>query len=118
MSHQCGNSIVITKPNFVAGNRVVLVDDRHATQLQQTQHGLPRVQILITINEVIRHEQHLGTHQAVLVECGVVVAHQATLPGSSQSLQRARVGGPLGKAEGCYPTGHCTTGHHEHLVTR
>ena len=45
--------------------RVVLVDDRHAAELEQAQQRLAGVQVLAAVDEVVRHEQHLRGDQAV-----------------------------------------------------
>ena len=54
-----GDAIVVAVAQLVAGDRVVLVDDRDAAELDQPQQRLAGVQVLAAIDEVVRHEQHL-----------------------------------------------------------
>ena len=55
------NAIVVAKTYFVAGNGVVLVDDWHATKLYQPNKCASCMQVLRAIDEVVRHQQHLGS---------------------------------------------------------
>ena len=64
VGHQRGDAVVVAVADLVAGDRVVLVDDRDAPQLEQPDEGLSCVQVLAPVDEVVRHEQHLGGHRA------------------------------------------------------
>ncbi len=59
MGDERGDAVVVAVADLVLGNGVVLVDDRHAAQLEQAGEGLAGVQVLLTVGEVVRYEQHL-----------------------------------------------------------
>ena len=99
MSDERGETVVVAEADLVVGDGVVLVHDRDRAELEQTHQRLSRVQVLATLDEVVRHQEHLCSYETVRREDVVVGAHQAALPGGGERLQRRQVGGPFGQAE-------------------
>ena len=65
MRDERSDAIVVAVAELVAGERVVLVDDRDAPELDETQQRLAGVQVLAAIDEVVRHQQHLRRDQTM-----------------------------------------------------
>ena len=61
------------------------------------------MQVLRAIDEVVRHQQHLGGHERMRGELGVVDLHQSALSGRGQSLESAHIGWTLAKTERGHP---------------
>ena len=98
-----GEAVVVAVADLVAGDGVVLVDDRHRAQRQQARQRAPGMEVLPAVDEVVGHEQGLRRHQAVGAEGGVPAAHQARLAGGRQGLQRRHVGRTLRQTRGPPP---------------
>ena len=88
---QRGDAVVVAPADLVVGDGVVLVDDRHDTQLEQTPQGLPGVQVLGPHDEVERDQQHLAGDEAMGGEGLAVDVHQRELTDGRHRLQRDRV---------------------------
>ena len=88
------DAVVVAEADLVARERVVLVDDRHAAQLEQPLHGAARVQVLLAVGEVVWHDEDLRRDQAVARERLVVVGHEAALARGGERLERGRIRGP------------------------
>ena len=110
--------VVVAVAVLVVGDRVVLVDDRHAAELEQPHERLAGVQVLLAVDEVVRVEQHLRGDDAVAAELGVPHLHQPALAGRRQRLQRGHVGRPGRQPECRDAGGHRSRRDHEHLVAR
>ena len=108
--HEMGNegreAIVVAEPDLVVGEGVVLVDDGHRSQLEQSRERLARVEVLPALDEVVRNEQHLRGHQPVRREDVVVGAHEAALPSRGKRLQCRGVGRTLLQPERGDARGH------------
>ena len=118
--HEMGNegreTIVVAEPDLVVREGVVLVDDGHGAELEQSRERLAGVEVLPALDEVVRNEQHLGGHQAVRREDVVVGAHQAALPGRGKRLQRRGVGRALLQPERGDTRGHRAGAHDDDVV--
>ncbi len=110
--------VVVAVSVVVVGDRVVLVDHRHAAELEQPHEGLAGVQVLLAVDEVVRVEQRLGGDDAVAAELGVPHLHQPALAGRRQRLQRRHVGRPGHQPERRDTGGDRARRDHEHLVAR
>ena len=61
-----GDAVVVAEADLVVGDGVVLVDDRHAAELEQADERLAGVEVLAAVDEVVRVEQHLRADHAVV----------------------------------------------------
>ncbi len=89
--HERGHAVVVAVADLVDRDGVVLVDDRHAAQLQQPQQRLAGVQVRPPVHEAVRGEQHLGADRAVVGEEVVVDLHQPALARRAERLQGRHV---------------------------
>ena len=55
-----GEAVVVAVAELVAGDGVVLVDDRHRAELEQAGERAPGVEVLPAVDEVVRDEQRLA----------------------------------------------------------
>ena len=113
---QRGEPVVVAVPQLVVGDRVVLVDDRHAAELEQAPDRATGVEVLRAIDEVVRIEQHLGADQTVSTELGVVRLDEPALTGRGDCLQRGHVRWAAGQAQCGNACGDRTGGDDHHLV--
>ena len=67
---QRGEAVVVAEADLVVGDGVVLVDDRHAPELEQPVSVLAGVEVLAAVHEVVGRQQHLGADQAVARRAG------------------------------------------------
>ena len=67
MGNERGEAVVVAEPDLVVGDGVVLVDDGHGAELEQARERLAGVEVLAAVDEVVRHEQHLGAAPAPCV---------------------------------------------------
>ena len=73
MSHKRGKSIVVTEPDLIGGDRVVLVDDRHDAKFQQPKEGALGVAVLTATFHLGCRQQHLPHRDAMTGKrCGVL----------------------------------------------
>ena len=84
-------AVVVAEADLVVGDRVVLVDDRHDTELDQPFEGGSRVEVLLADAEVERREQHLSADDPVAFQQPVVDPHQPALSDGRHRLQGHRV---------------------------
>jgi len=116
MREQGGDPIVVAEPDLVVRDGVVLVHHRNATEFEKPLQRLARVQVLTTIDEIVRNEQYLGGNDSECREFGVVHLHQSTLPDRGQRLEGAHVGGTFGESQGRDSGRHRRRGHQHHVV--
>ena len=60
-----GDAVVVAEADLVVGDGVVLVDDRHAAELEQPGQRSAGVEVLAPAHEVVRDEEHLRGDDAV-----------------------------------------------------
>ena len=87
-----GEPVVVTEADLVVGRRIVLVHDRHHTELEKTCQRLARMQVLLAVYEVERRHENLARDESPLSESVVVDAHQAVLAYSRDSLKCGEIG--------------------------
>ena len=94
---QCAQGIVVAEANFVGGDGIVLVDDRDDTQTQQGQERASGIQIAFTIRQVVVGQENLRGLDRMLLEQGLIGAHQPHLAhggGRLELMQRMGAGAP------------------------
>jgi hypothetical protein len=116
VGHERGEAVVVAVADVVAGDGVVLVDDRHHPELEQAHQHATGVEVLAAVDEVVGHEQRLRGHQSVRGQRGVPAAHQPRLAGRRQRLQRRGVVRTVLEPERGDAGGDRARRHHEHLV--
>ena len=84
--------IVVAVAQFVVGDGIVLVDHRHAAELEQPDQRPAGVQVLGAVDEVVRIDQHLRPDQPVPTELDVVRLDETALAGGRDRLQGGHVG--------------------------
>ena len=93
VGHECRQRIVVAEPDLVGGDRVVLVDHRDDTQVEQGSQGRARVEVAFAVRQVFMRQQDLRGMQVVLAETGFVgfdQAHLADGGGRLQFVERVR----------------------------
>ena len=112
-----GEPVVVAVADLVAGDGVVLVDDRHRAQLEQAGERPPGVEVLAAVDEVVRHEQRLRRHEAVGAERGRPSCASAGA-GRRRRAPAAwrRRSGRDSQAERGHPGGDRAGGHDDDLV--
>ena len=97
--------VVVAVADLVVGDGVVLVDDRQHAELAQPLQGLPRVEVLTAMREVVRREQHLTRDDAVRPEQRVHALEEQRLTHGRDRLQRSHVGrsAAAGRVPACRP---------------
>ena len=106
-----GDAVVVAEAELVGGDGVVLVDDRHAAQLEQAGEGLAGVEVLAAVDEVLGSSSTCAPTSAVVAEDVVVDLHEAALAGGRQRLERGQVGRAGGEAEGGHARRHGAARH-------
>src|SRR5439155_6170024 len=79
--------VVVAKFNFVDGDRIVLVDDRHHAALQQRRQRVAGVEMPVAVLEIIVREKNLRDRDSALAETLVVKRHQLALADGRTRLQ-------------------------------
>ena len=74
--YQGCQGIVVTKAYLFSNHRIVFIDHRHHTQLQQGIQGTPGIQVAIPRNDIIVSQQHLGGGNIVAFESRFIALHQ------------------------------------------
>ena len=92
---------------FLVGDHVVLVDDRHHAVLEQTQQGVADVEVAASLGHVAARDQRLRGGQPVALEERVVALHELGLADGGQRLSRADRGSRFGHADAGAPGGDC-----------
>ena len=108
--------VVVAEPDLVVRDGIVLVDHRYTAEFEQTLERFARVQILLSVHEVVRHQQHLRGHQGVACELGVVHLHESTLTSGRQRLQRSNIGRTSRQTQSRHAGRHRARGHQHHVV--
>ena len=94
MGHQRSEPVIVTEPDLVGGDGVVLVHDRHHTEIEQGTQRAVRVAVVAAPDHVVRSEQHLADRQAMPGE-------RRGVPGQEQPLAHAGarlLGGKVARA--------------------
>ena len=55
--------VIVAVANLIVRNCIIFVNNWDASQFQQTTNGVARVEILLSVNKVMRNKQHLCRHQ-------------------------------------------------------
>ena len=108
--------IVVPQPDFIGRDRIVLVDDGHALQVQQGAQRGTRIEVAGAVGEVFVRQQHLGGMQLVAAEDRFVGLHQAGLAHGGGSLQLVDGLGPPGPAQALHAFGDGAAGNQHHLL--
>ncbi len=95
VSHQRRQAVVVTEADLVVGDGVVLVDDGYDPELEQAPQSAPRLEVLASLHEVERGDEHLAGDQIVAGELVAVHLHQPALAHRGHRLQGDRVTRPL-----------------------
>ncbi len=114
--HQRGETVVVAIADLVGRDRVVLVDDGHGAERQQTRERAPGVEVLPAVDEVVGNEQRLGGDETVFGEGVVPAAHQPGLPGGGDRLQGGDVGGASFETQCCDTGGDSSRRHDDDVV--
>ena len=109
--NDCGQSIVVAKPEFVDHNRVVFIDYRHNPAGQHTIKCFTSVQVLVPIGQNILGEQDLTDQPFLCAELGCVPLHQTALPDSRGGLQVGHLRGAMFDSQFQKPGGHGSRAH-------
>ena len=114
MGDQGGQAVVVPEADLLVGHRVVLVDHRDDTQLEQASERLAGVQVLAAVDEVEGGQQHLAGRQSVGAERVAPHPHQQVLADGGHGLERGQIvgtGPALGQAR---PPGGDGARRHDH----
>ena len=113
---QGGEAVVVAEADLVVRGGVVLVDDGHHVELEQSGQRGPCVQVLVARSEVQRGQQHLAGDQAVSGQGPFVGGHQPALSDRSDRLEGDRIAGShLSPEVQCGQPGRDGPGgHHDH----
>ena len=109
--HQGGQGVVIPEAQFIGGQGVVFVDDRHHTPAEQLLDGAGGVAIAPARGQITPCEQHLGHGESMDAEGLLVEGHQPTLTHGGGGLQRHQLRGSPGEAQVFGAQPHRTAGH-------
>ena len=93
-------TVVVAEPDLAGGHRVVLVDDGHHPQRQQSGECGRGVAVAAGPHEVVHGEQHLAHLQVVLGESLRIVGQQDSLPHRGGRLFAGQVPGAVWHAQG------------------
>ena len=90
-AHKRRQRVVVAKLDLIDGDGIVLVDDRHHTQLHKAQQGVARVQVGRAARRVVTREQHERGEQVARMELLVVGRRDDALTGRGAGLQARQV---------------------------
>jgi hypothetical protein len=96
----------------VCRHGVVLVDDRHNPEFQQSAERAVRVAVVTPPGDVIHGEQDLSDAESVMAEEARVVAHQQPLSDRCRGLLGRQILGPRSQGKG-RQAGRDRAGRHE-----
>ena len=102
---QRAQGVVVAELDLVGDDGIVLVDDRHHAQAQQSRQRRTRVQIAFAVGQVGVGQQHLRGTQLVGAETGFIDLRQAHLADGGASLQFVDIGGTALEAEAQHALG-------------
>ena len=95
VGHERGEPVVVAEADLVVGHRVVLVDHRHAAELEQADERLAGVQVLAAVDEVVRAP---GAPGAATAPCSARERiHVAIMRGWPSAASACRVGRSAGR---------------------
>jgi hypothetical protein len=103
--HERREPVVVTEADLIGGHRVVLVDDRGDTELQQPGEGAVRVAVVAASGHVVEGQQHLADCVTAPTEAVGVALHEQALAHAGRSLLGGEVTGPTGQRERRQPGG-------------
>ena len=113
-AHKRRQRVVVAKLDLIDGDSIVLVDDRHHTQLHQAQQGVARVQVGRTARRVVAREQHERGKQVTRMELLVVDRRDDALAGRSTCLQARQIADRFAvEAQHGIATGDSARAHHD-----
>ncbi len=116
IGHQRCQGVVVAEADLVGRDGVVLVDDRDHVELEQRAQRGARVQIALTVGQVLVGQQDLCGVHAVLAEARLVGFDQPHLPYRSGGLlfvQRMRAALP---SQALHAFGDCAAGNQHDLL--
>ena len=115
--HNGAKHVVVSKGELGHGDGVVLVDNRHGTELDETHQGVARVEVRLAIHNVAAREQDLSAGDAALGKDVCVGLGELCLTRGRTGLERHDVRGTLGKPQ-LVPACRCgTRGDENHVRT-
>ena len=110
---QRAERVVVAQADLVGGDRVVFVDDRHHAELEQGVEGATGVEVAAAVGDILVREQHLCGLEPVLLELGLISAHETHLADGGGGLQLVQGLGPLLEAQARHAFGD-GAGRHQH----
>jgi hypothetical protein len=87
LPHACGEAVVVTKADFLRGNRIVLVDHRHGPGSQQAPERGRHVEVPAAILKVFERQQNLRGSDAMGGQQFGPEARQRNLPDRGGGLR-------------------------------
>ncbi len=94
---QCSEAVVVAKTDLVSCDTVVLVDDRHNSQLEQSVERALGVPVVRAAHHVVCGEQHLPNREAVARESRGVSRDEHSLAHARRGLLHRELAGPCGQ---------------------
>ena len=94
--HERGEPVVVAVADLVVGDGVVLVDDGHDAELEQSLHRLAGVEVLRAVAEVVRGEEHLARRRGRAAR-----AARRSAPSAGAGRRRPGPAGSRCRAAGC-----------------
>ena len=102
---QGGQPVVVAEPDLTGGDRVVLVDDRQHSELEELGEGLVGVAVVAAPRHVVGGQEHLPRDQAVGRELLGVAVHEQSLAHRRSGLLGSQRTGPAGQPQRRQPGG-------------
>ena len=112
--HQCRKPVVVAETDLVARQRIVLVDDRHHAEFQQTVQRALHVAVLDRADRVFGSDQNLADPNAETTERGLILRHQQPLADRGDGLLRRHVTRTALEAERAETRGDGARRHQHH----
>ena len=108
MGDQRRQTVVVSEPDLVRSDRVVLVDHGHDAKVEQPVQGAPGVGIVQTAGDVVSGQQDLADCEAVYPERQAVCREQGPLTNAGCGLLGRQItrttGQPQRRQAGCNGT--------------
>ena len=118
MRDQGRQPVVVAEPDLVCRHGVVLVDDRHNTEFQQSAERPVRVAVVTSPGDVIHGEQNLSDAESVMAEEARVMAHQQPLANRCRSLLGRQILRPRSQGKRRQTGRDRSGGHEDQLAAR
>ena len=99
MGDPCRQSVVVADNNFLSGNRVILVDNRHHPQFQKPVQRIGEIGMPNFACQIVCRNQQLGNGMVILAEQLVIDVHQFALSHSRRGLLGGNVLGAASQAQ-------------------